>query len=133
MSGMLLSTVLKKTCRIGIVCLVNTLSLWIAGDLLVGIEFFSLRSLFLSGALVGLVNIFIKPTLIVLTLPLTIFSLGLSILVINGLMLMSIGWLVDGFSVSGFWVGLQASIIISICNFIVNSLLSTIEVNGSKG
>ncbi len=102
---------------------VNTLSLWIADDLFLGVQVESIRSLFVSGLLLGLVNSFIKPLLIILTLPLSILSLGFSVLIISGLMLILVGWIVPGFAVTGFWTGVFAALFISVFSFVVNALI----------
>ena len=102
---------------------VNTLSLWIADDIFLGLEVDGISSLFISGLLLGLVNSFLKPLLIILTLPLSILSLGFSVLIISGLMLIFVGWVVPGFTVSSFWTGVFAALFISIFSFIVNALI----------
>src|SRR5262245_53938091 len=76
---------------------INTLSLWVADDLFDGIAFTSAKALFISGLVLGIVNVFIKPVLLLLTLPLTIITLGIFALVVNALMLLLTAWLVPGF------------------------------------
>lgn len=102
---------------------VNTLSLWVAADLFDAIAFRSLQSLLISGLLLGIVNTFLKPLLVLLTLPLSVVSLGFFVLVINALMLLLVAWLVPGFVVSGFWSGFFVAIFLSVFSFIVNSLI----------
>jgi len=70
-------------------------------------------------AVLGLLNVFVRPIMIVLTLPITIVTLGLFLLVINALLLMFTGWLIDGFHVENFWWALLASLIISLVNAVV--------------
>lgn len=102
---------------------VNTLSLWVAGDLFDGISFTTRKSLFLSGLMLGIVNTFLKPVLLVLTLPLSIVTMGLFVLVINALMLLLTAWLVPGFVVAGFWSGFFVAIFVAVFSFILNSML----------
>ena len=102
---------------------VNTLSLWVADDLFDGIAFESARALFIAGLMLGLVNTFLKPLLLILTLPLTILTLGFFVLVLNALMLLLVAWLVPGFVVAGFWSGFFVALFVSLFSFIVNSLI----------
>jgi putative membrane protein len=102
---------------------VNTLSLWVADDLFDGITFTTPQSLFIAGLMLGVVNTFLKPVLLILTLPLSIVTLGFFVLVINALMLLLTAWLVPGFVVAGFWVGFFVAIFVAIFSFILNSLI----------
>jgi putative membrane protein len=102
---------------------VNTLSLWVADDLFDGISFTTPQSLFVAGLMLGLVNTFLKPVLLILTLPLSIVTLGFFVLVINALMLLLTAWLVPGFVVAGFWAGFFVAIFVAIFSFILNSLI----------
>jgi putative membrane protein len=81
-------------------------------------------SALLAAFILGIVNIIIRPILVVLTLPITILTLGLFLLVINGLMLALSAALVGGFHVNGFWGAILGSILISIVTwFLSRSLL----------
>jgi putative membrane protein len=102
---------------------VNTLSLWVADDVFAGISFATPQSLFIAGLMLGIVNVLLKPVLVILTLPLSIITFGLFVLIINALMLLLVAWLVPGFVVTGFWSGFVAAIFVSIFSFIVNSLI----------
>jgi len=70
----------------------------------------------------GLLNLFVKPILVLLTLPVTFFTFGLFLLVINALIIMLCANLVDGFAVSSFWTALLFSLILSILQSVVFSL-----------
>ncbi len=73
----------------------------------------------LAAALViGLVNIFIRPLVVLLTLPVTILTLGLFALVINTLMVMLAAWIVPGFDIASFWWALVFSIVLGIVNML---------------
>ncbi len=102
---------------------VTTLSLWVADELFDGIAFRTLQALFIAGLLLGIANTFLKPLLVLLTLPLSVLTLGFFVLVINALMLLLVGWLVPGFVVSGFWSGFFVALFVSVFSFIVNSLI----------
>ena len=99
------------------------MSLWVADDLFDGIAFQSVQSLFIAGLVLGIVNTFVKPLLLILTLPLSIVTLGIFVLVINALLLLLVAWLVPGFVVSGFWAGFFVALFVSVFSFILNSLL----------
>ena len=73
--------------------------------------------------LLGIVNTIIKPILVLLTLPLTILTLGLFLLVINGLMLWLVSALVSGFHVSGFWGAVFGSNLISLVSWLLSRFL----------
>ncbi len=73
--------------------------------------------------LLGVVNAIIRPILVLLTLPLTVVTLGLFLLVVNGLMLWLVSVVVRGFHVSGFWGAVLGSILISIVSWILSRFL----------
>lgn len=109
---------------------VNVLSLWVADELFTGIAFDSMPALFISGLLLGLANAFVKPILLLLTLPVTVLTFGLFILVINALMLLLVAWAVPGFHVAGFWSGALIALFVSILSFLINRALG---VDGGAG
>lgn len=111
---------------------VNTLSLWVADDLFAGISFGTPQSLFIAGLVLGLVNTLLKPLLLILTLPLSIVTLGVFVLVINALMMLFVAWLVPGFVVDGFWSGFWVAIFVSLFSFILNSLLGYNKVTARR-
>ena len=74
--------------------------------------------------LLGIVNTILRPILVLLTLPLTVVTLGLFLLVINGLMLWLVSALVSGFHVSGFWGAVLGSIFISLVSWLLSRFLS---------
>jgi putative membrane protein len=102
---------------------VTTLSLWVADELFDGIAFRTAQAMFIAGLLLGVANTFLKPLLVLLTLPLSVVTLGFFVLVINALMLLLVAWLVPGFVVSGFWSGFYVALFVSVFSFIVNSLI----------
>ncbi|VWX60341.1 putative membrane protein [Burkholderiales bacterium 8X] len=100
----------------------TALSLWVASHVFRGIRFDSKSALVVSALLLGLANAIVKPLLIVLTLPLTLLTFGLFLLVINALMILLVAAVVKGFRVSGFWTALFASIFVSLLSLVVGSL-----------
>ena len=78
----------------------------------------------LAAALVlGLVNALVRPVLVLLTLPVTILTLGLFIFVINGLLFWAVGSFVSGFHVAGFWPGVFGAIIFSLVSWLLSALV----------
>jgi len=71
----------------------------------------------------GLVNAIIRPILVILTLPITILTLGVFLLVINGLMLWLVSSIVKGFSVNGFWGAVAGSVLISLVSWVLSWFL----------
>jgi len=100
----------------------TALSLWAASHIFAGLKFDSSSSLFVSALLLGLANAVVKPLLIVLTLPLTLLTFGLFILVINALVLLLVSKLVKGFRLTGFWTAFFASLFISILSIAIGAL-----------
>jgi putative membrane protein len=82
-----------------------------------------LWSAFIAALILGIVNAVIRPILVLLTLPLTFLTLGLFLLIINGLMLWLVAALVDGFHVNGFWGAVLGSILISIISWVLSRIL----------
>ena len=102
---------------------ITALSLWVASHLFAGIRFTDTSSLIVSALLLGFANAIVKPLLIVLTLPLTLLTFGLFLLVINALMMMLVSSLVRGFKVSSFWTAFFASIFISLLSFLIDAFV----------
>lgn len=101
---------------------VTTLGLWIAvailGEERIGFES-SVAAILISGLVLSLVNMIIKPIVVLLSLPALLFSLGLFMIIINGLMLMLASWLYSGLHVEGFGVAMLAGMIIGLVNYLV--------------
>lgn len=103
--------------------IITMLALVITAGITPGIYINGLWAGFWAALILGIVNILIKPVFTILTLPLTILTLGLFIFVINGLMLLITAALVPGFTVSGFFAAIIGSIILSICTWVINKVL----------
>ena len=76
-----------------------------------------------AAVLLALVNTYLRPLVLVLTLPFNIVTLGLLTFVINGLMLKVVSWLIPAFHVEGFWTAVGGAIVISIVSFLLNWFL----------
>ena len=101
--------------------LIVALGLWVAEKLLSGIEIASVPTLLLAAALLGFVNAVVRPLIVILTLPITLITLGLFLLVINAAMLELVAWLLPGVYIAGFSDAILGSIIISITGWIASS------------
>ncbi len=99
---------------------ITSLSLWAASYVFDGIKFANTGALIISALLLGFANAIVRPLLILFTLPLTVLTLGLFLLVINALMIMLVSALVRGFTVSGFWTAFFAAIFISVLSIFIS-------------
>jgi putative membrane protein len=107
---------------------ITSFSLWVASLLFNGIRFSSTSSLIISALLLGFANALLRPLLVILTLPLTLVTLGFFLLVINALMLLLVAKLVGGFSISGFWTAFFASMFISLLSMALGSMVPDAEM-----
>ena len=100
------------------------LGLWLATLILPGLHFDERRLRCSAAALLlGIVNAIVRPIAVVLTLPLTLLTLGLFLLVINAAMLGLVALLLSGFQISGFWTALGGSLIVSITGWLASGLI----------
>lgn len=104
---------------------ITALSLWVASYVFKGLKFDKASSLIIAALLLGFANAVVKPLLILLTLPLTLLTFGLFLLVINALMILLVARLVRGFTVSSFWTAFFASIFISLLSVLIGALVSS--------
>ncbi|MDM0106036.1 phage holin family protein [Variovorax sp. J22R24] len=88
-----------------------------------GVQVTSYPSALLAAAVIGLLNMFVRPVLVVLTLPVTIVTLGLFLFVINALLFWAASGLLPGFHVDGFLAALIGSLIYSLLGLIIESAL----------
>jgi putative membrane protein len=102
--------------------LLNGLAVFLTSYLLDGVDVDGYATALLVALLLSIANAIVKPVLIVLTIPITILTLGLFLLVINALMIMLVDYFVDDFTVNGFWWALLASLILAIFNSIFDDL-----------
>ena len=108
-------------------CLVTALGLWVASATLRGVHSTGFLSLLGAGLVLGIANAIVRPILVILTLPITILTLGLFLLVVNGLMVLLVSKLMDGFSVDSFWWAMITAIIVTIVGWFANAFI------GSRG
>ncbi|MEO7191969.1 MAG: phage holin family protein [Vicinamibacterales bacterium] len=103
--------------------LLNGVALLCAAWLVPGLHLADPTSAFIAGAILGLVNVLVHPVLVLLTLPLTILTLGLFLFVVNALCLALTAALVPGFSIAGFGSALLGALVVSVVSWILNRLL----------
>jgi putative membrane protein len=100
--------------------LVVALGLWLASALVPGIQVEDGWTLIGAALLLGIVNALVRPLIVILTLPITILTLGLFLLVINAAMLGFVASFFDGFVISSFWSALLGAMIISLTGWVVS-------------
>jgi len=103
--------------------LITALALLAVAYLLPGVVVSSFYIALIVAVILGLLNLVVKPILVVLTLPINILTLGLFMWVINGFLLWFVSTFVGGFSVSGFWVAVLASLIVSVFAWLGEKIL----------
>ena len=97
---------------------IAALGLWLATEWVHGISIDAPITLVIAAVLLGIVNAFVRPLLILLTLPFTIVTLGLFLLVVNAAMLGLVAWLLGGMQIAGFWAAFWGALIVSIVSWI---------------
>jgi putative membrane protein len=103
--------------------LITALGLWVADQLLSGITITGTGALVISALLLGIVNAVIRPIILILTLPLTVLTLGFFILIVNGISLAIAAWLVPGFHVAGLWSATIGAIIVGLTGWAASAFI----------
>ena len=105
------------------------LGLWIAAGLLGQRVNYDERLgvIVMAGFLLALVNVFIKPIVVILSLPAILFSLGLFMLVINGFMVLLVSWVYDPLQINTFGSAMLTGLVIGLVNFLVTTILEDKE------
>lgn len=106
-----------------LIWILNALALLAVAYLMPSIEVSGLMSALVAAAVIGLVNVLIRPVLILLTLPVTVLTLGLFIFVINGLLFYFVGHVLQGFHVQSLLSGILGAILYSIISWLLTSLI----------
>ena len=105
--------------------LITALGLFAASRLVPGIRFDGWGSLVVAALLLGIVNAVVRPVLLILTLPITLVTLGLFILVINGISLALVAWLMPGFTVSGLWAATLGALVVGVTSWLASSFVGS--------
>lgn len=106
---------------------ITALGLWLASRLVPGVSLEGPLTFVFAALWLGVVNAVVRPIVFLLTLPVTLLSLGFFLLVINAGMVALVAWLLPGFSLSGFWAALGTSIVVGLTGWIGNAFI------GEKG
>ena len=99
----------------------NLVALWVAAALLSGIDYDGFEVLVVASLVFSVVNIFVRPLVILFTLPLVIVTLGIALFFINLFMLYLTSWIVDDFTIDSFWWAFLATIIVWLVNAILEA------------
>ena len=105
-----------------------SLGLWLATRLLSGLHFKDAQTLIIAALLLGVINAIVRPLIIMLTLPITVVTMGLFLLVVNAAMLGLVASLIDGFRIDSFGTALAASLIVSLCTAVASALVGGIRI-----
>jgi putative membrane protein len=103
--------------------LLTSIAILIAGYILPGIHVETFWTALLVALVISFLNVFLKPLMVILTIPFTVITFGLFLLVINALIIMIAGSWVNGFKVDGFWWAMLFSIILSVISSILENLV----------
>ena len=103
--------------------LITGLGIWLATYLVPGVSATSTAALVWAAIALGLINAFVRPVLVLLTLPITVLTIGLFLLVLNASMLNLAGWFVDGFEVVGFWSAVLGGIVVSLVSGLCSNFI----------
>ena len=103
---------------------ITALGLWLATRLVSGIRIDDPSTIVLAGVLLGVVNAIVRPVAIILTLPLTILTLGFFLLVVNTAMVGLVAWMLPGFHIyGGFWSAFATAVVVGVTGWIGSSLI----------
>jgi putative membrane protein len=109
--------------RLALVWLINALALIAVAYLMPSITVSSFGAALAAALVLGLVNAIVRPVLVLLTLPVTLLTLGLFIFVLNGLLFWMVGTWLEGFGVGGFWAGVFGAILFSLVSWLLSALV----------
>ncbi len=112
--------------RLIIIWVLNAMALLAVAGLIPGIQVGSFTDAMIAALFLGLVNTLIRPLLLLLTLPVTLLTLGLFIIVINGMLFWFVGSVLRGFIVSGLWDGVQGAVLYSIFSWALSAAAAQI-------
>ena len=104
--------------------LVNALAIMLAAAVVPGIRVDSVLAALTAGLVLGLINAVVRPLLLLLTLPITLLTLGLFLFVLNGLCFWLVAAIVGGFHVSGFWTAVFGALVVSAVSWLLTALVS---------
>jgi putative membrane protein len=103
--------------------IITALGLWAAATIVPGMDITGWRALLVSALLLGIVNAVIRPVILILTLPLTVLTLGLFIFVVNGISLALVAWLVPGFQLAGLVSATLGAIVVGLTSWVASAFV----------
>ncbi len=109
--------------RLLLVWILNAIALLAVAYLYPGVQVQDWKAAAIAALVLGLVNTLVKPILVLLTLPVTILTLGLFLLVINALLFWGVAQLIEGFHVNGFWAALLGALLYSVIGWLLSKLI----------
>jgi len=109
--------------RLLLVWLINALALIAVAYLMPGVSVSTFGAALVAALVLGLINAVVRPILVLLTLPVTLLTLGLFIFVLNGLLFWMVGTWLEGFEVAGFWSGVFGAILFSLVSWALSALV----------
>ncbi len=119
--------------RLLLVWLINAAALFLLPYVFPWVKVDSFTAALIAALVLGLINTLIRPLFVLLTLPVTLLTLGLFLFVINGLLFWWVGSFLDGFHVSGFWSGVFGAIVYTLISWLLSSLLLSKRNQGVAG
>ena len=102
---------------------ITAFGLWAAATIVPGVDIIGWRALLVSALLLGIVNAVIRPVILILTLPLTVLTLGLFILVVNGISLGIVAWLVPGFQLAGLLSATLGACVVGLTSWFASAFV----------
>ncbi len=103
--------------------LINALALYVTDFIISGISFENWQTLFVAALVIGIINTLIKPVALLITLPITILTLGIFALIVNTAMLALAAQIVPGFNIAGFWSAFFGAIVLAIVSTFLQSMI----------
>ncbi|MBL8386342.1 MAG: phage holin family protein [Burkholderiales bacterium] len=103
--------------------LLNAMALVAVAYVMPGVAIDGFAPAFVAALVLGLVNTLVRPVLVLLTLPITVLTLGLFLLAINGFLFWFVGSVLDGFTVAGFWPGVGGALLYSVFSWAMSTIL----------
>ena len=103
--------------------IITALGLWAAATIVPGVRIAGAGNLVVAALLLGIVNAVIRPIILILTLPLTVLTLGLFILVVNGISFALVAWVMPGFTVSGLIPAILGSIVVGLTSWFASAFV----------
>jgi len=103
---------------------INIIALLVVIHVVAGVSIDNLQTAVIAALILGLLNAFIRPFILILTLPLTIVSLGLFTLIVNGFLFYLAAKFVKGFTIAGFWNAFWAALLFSVISLLLNFILT---------